>query len=173
MAIRPANLSDIPTMLEIYRPFVENTTVSFEYTVPTQAEFIQRFRAHRGMPWLVWEENRQVLGYAYAGLPWSRAAYRWCAESSVYLAPQAQGRGIGRQLMTTLEEDLARLGYRRLYAVVTGENQASIAFHQALGFVPRAEFPQCGWKFGRWLSVVWLEKTLASGGCPQAFPQTW
>lgn len=75
--------------------------------------------------------------------------------------------------MTTLEEELSSLGYRRLYAVVTGENQASIAFHQALGFVPRAEFPQCGWKFGRWLSVVWLEKTLASGGCPQAFPQTW
>lgn len=99
MSIRPATAADLPEMREIYRPFVERTAVSFEYQVPTPEEFSLRFTQHIAQfPWLVWEEQGRVLGYAYAGAPWERAAYRWCAESSVYLAPEARGRGVGKAL---------------------------------------------------------------------------
>lgn len=174
MSIRAATMADLPRMLEIYRPFVEATTVSFEYTVPTLDVFTRRFLDHVAQfPWLVWEEEGQVLGYAYAGRIWERAAYSWCAESSIYLAPQARGRGVGRALYTRLEELLQRQGYRVLYAVITEENQNSIAFHRALGYTHRAFFPGCGHKHGRWLGVVWLEKQLLPWGNRKCFPQPW
>lgn len=168
-----ATEADLPAMLEIYRPYVENTTVSFEYTPPTPAEFARRFQAHRDFPWLVWRENGRVLGYAYAGRVWERAAYRWCAESSVYLAPEARRRGIGRGLVEALEQALRELGYRLLYAVITEENRDSIAFHEALGYVHRGTFPRCGWKFGRWLGVCWMEKRLLPADTPADFPKPW
>lgn len=136
MSIRLATAADLPEMQEIYRPFVERTAVSFEYQVPTPEEFFLRFTQHIAQfPWLVWEEQGRVLGYAYAGAPWERAAYRWCAESSVYLAPEARGRGVGKALYQALEDILRRQGYRTLYALVTTDNEASIGFHEAIGFV--------------------------------------
>ena len=170
--IRFAVEADLEEMLEIYRPFVEQTAVSFEYTLPSLEAFRQRFREHVAQfPWLVWQEGERVLGYAYAGAPWERAAYRWCAESSVYLAPQARGRGVGRALYARLEELLTAQGYRVVYALVTTANAPSIAFHEALGFCRRAEFPDCGYKLGQWHGVVWLEKRLAPLGNPSSFPR--
>ncbi len=93
MSIRPATAADLPEMREIYRPFVERTAVSFEYQVPTPEEFSLRFTQHIAQfPWLVWEEQGRVLGYAYAGAPWERAAYRWCAES-LSIWPRRPGEG--------------------------------------------------------------------------------
>lgn len=104
--IRFATEADIPAILDIYGPYVLNTAVSFEYTVPTLEEFTQRFReTTKQFPWLVWEESGKVLGYAYGSLPFGRAAYRWVCASSIYLAPQAQGKGIGRKLYSVLEAD--------------------------------------------------------------------
>lgn len=172
MPIRAVKMEDVSQMLEIYRPFVENTPVSFEYVTPTVEEFSLRVEEHtRRFPWLVWEESGQVLGYAYAGQVWERAAYRWGAECSVYLAPQARGRGLGRALYEALEKILGELGYLVLYAVITLENRDSIAFHRAMGFVPRAEFPRCGYKFGRWYGVCWMEKRL--NGRPEEAPRPW
>ena len=109
--IRFARPSDIPAILDIYGPYVLNTAISFEYTVPGLEEFTQRFREiTRQFPWLVWEEDGEILGYAYGSLPFGRAAYRWCAASSIYLAPNAQGRGIGRKLYTALETLLRKQG---------------------------------------------------------------
>lgn len=174
MSIRIANESDIPAMLEIYRPYVENTTYSFEYDLPCRRSFTQRFYEHtEQFPWLVWEEEGRVLGYAYAGAPWERAAYRWCAEVSIYLSPQVQGRGIGRALYARLEEILARQGYRLVYALITSENQGSLEFHKKAGYAFRAEFPRCGYKMGKWLGVVWMEKQLAEPGIPTEFPKNW
>ena len=174
MSIRPAKVEDLPQMLEIYRPFVEHTAVSFEYQVPSPENFLQRFRNHVAQfPWLVWEEKGRVFGYAYAGAPWEREAYRWCAESSIYLAPEAQGRGIGKTLYQALEEILLRQGYAVLYALVTTENESSLAFHQAMGFRRRAVFPDCGYKFGRWHGGIWLEKRLSDLELPSAFPCAW
>ncbi len=161
MSVRLAKKEDLPRILSIYAPYITDTTVSFEYTVPTPEEFEKRFCAITAQfPWLVWEEDGEVLGYAYGSAPFDRAAYGWCVESSIYLAPEAKGRGIGRQLQTVLEEILKLQGYRILYALITSENTASLAFHKAVGFSPCAEFKSCGFKFGRQHSVIWLQKTL-------------
>lgn len=163
MSIRIATEADLPRLLAIYGPYVENTTVSFEYEVPTLDAFLTRFRKiTEQFPWLVWEEDGTVLGYAYACAPFDRAAYQWCAEPSIYLMPEAQGKGVGKQLYEALEEILTAQGYRLSYAIITSENEASLAFHRAMGYREAAHFPGCGYKFGRWLGVTWMEKPLCS-----------
>ena len=172
--IRLARESDIPAILDIYAPYVLDTAYSFEYTVPTVEEFTARFRHHTHYcPWLVWEEEGKVTGYAYGAPAFERAAYRWCGEVSIYLAPSAQGRGIGKKMYQVLEKLLAHQGYRVLYAIVTSENAPSIAFHEALGYRQRAVFPDCGYKFGRWVGTVWLEKRLDLGEDPTEMPDNW
>ena len=170
--IRFAGQSDIPAILEIYGPYVRNTAVSFEYTVPSLEEFTQRFREiTRQFPWLVWEENGKILGYAYGSLPFSRAAYRWCAASSIYLEPASQGRGIGRALYAALEDLLRRQGYRKTYAIITSDNPGSLEFHRKTGFQFVAELPECGFKFGNFYGVIWMEKGLNPEELPQDFPK--
>ena len=171
MSIRIANENDILPMLEIYRPFVEQTAISFEYETPTAAAFLQRFREiTKQFPWLVWEEAGCVLGYAYAAAPFERAAFSWCAEPSIYLAPQARGKGIGRRLYAALEDALHRQGYQVLYAIITSDNEPSIAFHEALGYQFLAQFPSCGFKNGNWHGVTWMEKRLAFVEMPTDMP---
>ncbi len=172
--IRFATEGDIPQILDVYSPYIMNTTASFEYTVPSLEEFTARFRTVTNQfPWLVWEEDGQILGYAYGSAPFERAAYRWSAEASVYLRREAQGRGIGKKLYALLEELLKRQGYAVIYAIVTSENTASRRFHEALGYRTVAELPGCGFKFGRELGIVWLEKRLFSGEIPSAAPAAW
>ena len=172
--IRNAAEADVPAILAIYAPYVKTSTATFEYEVPGDAEFLQRFRDITAQfPWLVWEENGQILGYVYASRPYARAAYSWCAEPSVYLLPQAQGRGIGTALYRVMEECLRLQGYQLLYALVTSENLTSLAFHQRLGYITRASFPDCAWKFGRSLGVNWMEKRLTPVDSPSIFPIPW
>lgn len=174
MTIRDARRSDVPAMLAIYAPFVEHTAVSFEYDVPTEAEFARRLEEHQAaFPWLVCEENGRVMGYAYAGRAFERAAYGWNAEISCYLAPELRGRGVGRRLYARIEEILTRLGYYKLFAVVTSANAPSVAFHRALGFRDAACFRNVGYKQGGWYDVLWLEKTLCDRPEPQRLPQNY
>ena len=172
--LRIATPADIPAMLEIYGPYVLNSTATFEYTVPTQEEFTRRFTTITAQyPWLVWEEEGTILGYAYASAPYTRAAYSWCAEPSIYLRPDAKGRRICTKLYTALEAILTRQGYQVLYALVTEENRESIAFHEKFSYEKRAFFPDCGWKFNRWLGVFWMAKRLKSVEIPMDFPTPW
>ena len=172
--IRIALETDIPAMLAIYAPFVETTTVSFEYEVPTEEVFLQRFRnINAQFPWLVWEEDGRVLGYAYAAKPFERAGYSWCAEPSIYLHGDARGRGIGKALYAALEAILSEQGYCVLYSLITSENLPSIRFHEKCGYTTAAVFPDCGRKFGRWLGLYWMEKRLKIGENPSAFPVSW
>ncbi len=172
--IRIATVQDIPAMLAIYGPYIQNTAYSFEYTVPTEVEFTKRFLCYTAqMPWLVWEENGAVLGYAYGSLPFDRAAYQWCGEVSIYLAPETQGRGIGRKLYAVLEDIMWSQGYRVLYSLITTENTGSLAFHEKLGYRKFAEFPNCGFKFGRWLGIIWMEKRSNSVDSPIIPPVPW
>ena len=172
--IRIATEADVPEMLAIYAPYILNTTYTFEYTVPTQEEFLARFRSITArFPWLVWEEEGKILGYAYGSAPFERAAYSWCAEDSVYLLPEAQGRGIGKILCKTLEEILAFQGYTKIFAIITSENTPSLAFHRQLGYNFVAEMENCGYKFGRWLSVTWMDKPLNFVASPSNFPTPW
>ena len=169
--IRFATEADIPAILDIYGPYVLNTAISFEYSVPTSEEFTERFHGITAQfPWLVWEEDGRVLGYAYASYPFSRAAYRWVASASIYLAPAVQGKGIGRKLYAALEKLLTLQGYRKLYALITSDNPGSVRFHEALGYRFLAEFSDSGIKFQKLYSVVWMEKTLNSEGIPNNFP---
>ena len=172
--IRPAAEKDLPEILEIYAPYVENTTVSFEYDVPCLKTFTRRFYTYTTQfPRLVWEEEGRILGYAYASAPFERAAFRWCAEPSVYLRPEARGLGIGAKLYTVLEAILEQQGYRVLYALITGENAASIRFHEKMGYRRVGFLPDCGYKQGRWCSLVWMEKSLKIVESPSGFPKPW
>lgn len=171
--IRLATQADVPQILDVYSPYVLNTATTFEYVVPALEEFTERFRSITAQfPWLVWEEAGEILGYAYGSLPFGRAAYGWVAASSIYLAPSVQGRGIGKKLYAPLESLLAEQGYRKLYAIITSDNPGSLDFHKKQGFRFLAEFPDCGIKFSKLYSVVWMEKSLNTGEIPQDFPKS-
>ena len=140
--IRPAGINDIKSILEIYRPYVENTVYTFEYEVPIYEEFIKRFEEHVNFcPWLVYECDGEVLGYAYGGKAFSRAAYQWCAEVSIYLKEDVQKRGIGSKLYAVLENIMELQGYKIFYAIITSSNLSSIKFHGKLGYMTIAVFP--------------------------------
>ena len=172
--IRIATEADVPQILAIYAPYIENTTVTFEYNVPTQEAFLERFRKITAQfPWLVWEEDGKILGYAYGSAPFERDAYRWCAEDSVYLLPEARGRGIGTALCTALEKILLYQGYRRIYALITADNRDSVAFHKKQGYTLRGDFPDAGFKFGRWIGVIWMDKAFDFVDLPSNFPNPW
>ncbi len=174
MSIRTATEADVPAMLSIYDEFVRHTAVSFEYETPSREEFTLRLREHIAVyPWLVYEEKGTVLGYAYAGRAFERAAYAWNAEISCYLAASARRRGIGRQLYGKIEEILRNMGVRKVFAVVTSANMPSVAFHHALGYRDTARFSDVGFKHGAWYDVLWLEKQLCPLGAPEAFPTSW
>ena len=173
--IRFAAAKDGAELLEIYAPYVTGTTVSFEYEVPAVEEFRRRVEETSARyPYLVWEEDGALLGYAYAHPYAARPAYQWSAELTVYLRQGVSRRGLGSQLYGALMELLRLQGVRNVYGCVTAENTASVAFHHALGFREAGRFSQVGYKLGRWLDVLWLEKAIASGGEPQplvSFPQ--
>ena len=172
--LRIATEKDIPEILDIYAPYVLNSTATFEYDVPCRKEFLQRFFTITAQfPWLVWEEEGRILGYAYASAPFERAAFRWCAEPSVYLRPEAQGRDIARKLYTALEWILEKQGYQVLYALITDENHPSLRFHEKMGYRQMVRFPDCGFKFDRWLGLIWMEKRLKIVHSPSAFPKPW
>ena len=172
--IRIATEADVPQILAIYAPYITETTITFEYRVPSEAEFLARFRKLTAQfPWLVWEENGQILGYVYGSAPFERDAYRWCAEDSVYLLPEARGHGIGTKLCTALEKILIYQGYRRIYALITAENRSSVTFHEKLGFRLRGDFPEAGFKFGRWIGVFWMDKAFDFVDLPSNFPTPW
>ena len=172
--IRAACAADVPAILEIYAPYVLKSTATFEYDVPCRREFAQRFETITArFPWLVWEEAGQILGYAYASPPFQRAAYPWCAEATVYPLPQARGKGIAEALYTVLEAILKMQGYQVVYALICGENSPSLRFHEKMGYRVCGKFPGCGFKFGRWLDLIWMEKRLDVVKSPSAFPTPW
>ena len=171
MSVRLATVQDVPRILEIYAPYVKNTVISFEYDVPTIEEFTQRFlEITAQFPWLVWEENGTVLGYAYGSRPFERTAYQWSAEASIYLCPEACGKGIGKMLYTALEQLLQRQGYRKVYAIITSDNGPSVAFHRAVGYRHTATMPDCSYKFGKWHGIIWMEKELNTWPSPPRDP---
>ena len=138
-----------------------------------QIEFPASWDAAQAANIPVYEENGAVLGYAYAGRAFERAAYAWNAEISCYLAESARRRGIGRQLYAQIEGILRNMGVRKVFAVVTSANAPSVAFHHALGYRDTARFSDVGFKHGAWYDVLWLEKQLCPLGAPEAFPTPW
>lgn len=169
--IRLAREEDVPGILEIYRPYIENTTITFEYEVPSAGAFFRRFQEITARcPWLVAEEDGVLLGYAYADRAFVRAAYSWAADLSVYLREKDRGRGLGRMFYTLLEQMIARQGYQVVYGLVTSDNEPSRRFHQAMDYRETALLPDCGYKLGKWLGVYWYEKRLCPPIPPGAMP---
>ena len=164
--IRPSRDDDLPAITAVYAHHVLHGTGTFETTPPGEADMAAR-RADvlsKGLPWLVAEEDGEVLGFAYCNWFKPRPAYRFSAEDSIYLAPQAHGRGLGRELLTALAAQAEARGVRKLIAVIgDSANAGSVGVHRSCGFTPVGVLRSCGWKFGRWLDVVLMEKVLGAG----------
>ncbi len=168
MTIRYAKPEDAGSLLEIYAWYVEHTAITFEYDVPSEAEFRNRItETLKRYPWLVLEEEGKILGYAYAGVFKARAAYSRSCEMTIYLDRSAAGRGFGRKLYEALEKELKDRGFLNLYACVgvpITEDEYLTAnseqFHAHLGYVTVGRFHQCGYKFNRWYDMIWMEKMI-------------
>ncbi|WP_298565434.1 GNAT family N-acetyltransferase [uncultured Phascolarctobacterium sp.] len=167
--IRFATPADSAGILEIYAPYILETTISFEYEPPGLAEFTARIqKISSKYPYLVYERNGKILGFAYGSAYQERMAYLYDADLSIYLAPEAQNSGIGRKLYHCLLYLLQKQGFYNVYACITAENQRSIDFHKALGFRDLGPHPKAGYKFNRWLDIVWMDKQLSQpAGNPQ------
>ena len=173
LVIRGVRASDAAACLAIYRPHVTDTAVSFEYEAPSADEFRARIeQITKRYPWFVGELDGRVVGYAYATEFRSRAAYRWCCETTVYVAAELHGRGIARALYERLLCELTELGHAEALAVITLPNEASVAFHERLGFRPAGRIERCGWKHGRWHAIGFWQRRL-NGADPQCAPAAW
>lgn len=170
IVLRTADPTDAAALLEIYAPYVLDTAITFEYDVPSEAEFAARIaRTLQRYPYLVAELDGTAIGYAYTGAFHPRAAYDRAAETSIYLRGDCRGHGLGRRLYTALETISLAQNVQNLYACIGWPDEedahltrASAAFHERLGYTLVGEFHRCGYKFGTWYSMVWMEKLLGA-----------
>ena len=175
MLIRMATVQDAAELLEIYRPYVEETSITFETEVPTEVEFAERIAEILSrFPYLVAEEDGRLLGYAYAHPFHQRAAYGWTVESSVYVRKDVRHGHIGTLLYEKLLSMLRAQGVRNVCAVITVPNAPSMAFHKKLGFEIGGVLPDFGYKLGRWHGVSYLYRSLGGGAeAPAPLKSVW
>lgn len=163
--IRSATGGDAERIAQIYEPYVRDTPASFELEPPRAEEMLGRIAAGAGTyPWLVAEKDSTVVGYAYAGQFRSRAAYRWSAEVSAYIATEHRARGAGRALMNQLLDELRAADFANAFAGVTLPNPGSVRLFESLSFEPVGVFRNVGYKFGRWHDVGWWQLPLREFG---------
>lgn len=168
MKVRVAKIEDAAELLEIYRPYVEKTAISFEYEVPSLNEFKERIeRTLKKYPYILAEKDSEILGYAYAGPFVGRAAYGWGIETTIYIKEDKRKMGTGRRLYEALEKILREQNILNMNACIGHTdiedeylNNNSIQFHSHLGFKMVGKFHNCGYKFGRWYNMVWMEKII-------------
>ena len=166
--IRNADLRDAEACRQIFDHYLKTTAVHFSASAPPQDEYVRHMQqVMERYPWFAAEEDGAVKGFAYAGPFLDRPPYAWSCEITIYVAPDAVGTGIGRMLFEKLEESLRRMGIVNLYAYIAvpdGEDEYltmnSADFHAHMGFRKNADFQRCGRKFGRWYSVIWMEKQI-------------
>ena len=172
VSVREASVEDAAELLEIYRPYVEHTDVSFEYVTPSVQEFASRI-AHtlQRYPYLVAQnEDGELLGYAYASAFKSREAYDWSVELSVYVKDGVQRQGVGRLLYTELEKIIYAQNVYNLCACIAYPYPDSEKFHERMGFQTVAHFHHSGFKSGHWVDMIWMEKALREhDGAPEPF----
>lgn len=172
--IRSATCEDAKELLRIYDYYVRETAITFEYVTPSLEEFQGRIKGTiEKFPYLVVEEKEsdtesgRTLGYAYASAFHVREAYKWCVEMSIYLDKDSHGRGLGRMLYEELEKQLWEMGYLNLNACISFPDKedeyltlGSVKFHEKMGYSMVGEFHKCGFKFGIWYNMVWMEKLI-------------
>ena len=172
VTVRDAAMKDAEAILKIYDYYVKHTAITFEYQPPSIQEFQKRMEATMARyPYLVVEKDGVLQGYAYAGPFVGRAAYDWSCEMTVYLDHAARRCGMGRKIYDALEAKLKEMGICNLYACIgypeTEDEyltRNSAAFHSRMGFTEVGRFHKCGYKFGRWYDMVWMEKVIGSHG---------
>ncbi len=172
LTIREASVKDAAELLEIYRPYVEHTNVSFEYETPSVEEFAGRI-AHtlERYPYLVAQNDEgEILGYAYASAFKSREAYDWSVELSIYVKDNVHRQGVGRQLYEELEKILCKQNVCNLCACIAYPYPDSEKFHEKMGYKTVAHFHKSGFKAGKWVDMIWMEKALRDlDEAPQEF----
>lgn len=176
IVLREVTEDDAAALLEIYRPYVLETNITFEYEVPSEEEFQQRIRhTLENYPYLAAEADGRIVGYAYASAFKSRRAYDWSVETSIYIAGDCHGQGIGAMLYSRLEQLLAKQNICNLCACIAYPNPPSIAFHEKFGYRTVAHFTNSGYKAGEWVDMIWMEKHLSNHPIPPLpfipFPQ--
>lgn len=163
--IRDVLPEDAERIQEIYSPYVADTTISFEITVPDKSEMQIRIEKtlSNGFPYIVAEnENGTVVGYAYADRFGEREAYRYSFTISIYLDMKVQSRGIGQKLYDELEKRMKKMGIVQVVSAITGKNEKSLKFHEKNGFIKIGHFPNIGYKMGEWHDIIWMNKTIKS-----------
>ncbi|SHI67455.1 GNAT family N-acetyltransferase [Desulfosporosinus lacus] len=168
LTIRLATEADAREILEIYAPYVKNTAISFEYDIPSLEEFAERINnTLKKYPYIVALDSNRIIGYAYVSAFKERVAYDWAVETTVYMSQDCQGKGLGKKLYLALEEILKRQNILNLNACIayaSTENaylsNASTYFHERLGYKKVAHFTKCGYKFGNWYDMIWMEKII-------------
>lgn len=170
-AMRFVTLADAGELAGIYAPYVRDTVVTLELEPPTADEFAGRIEATvPAYPYLAWCEGGRIVGYAYAAAFNARPGYRFSVTASVYLRPEAAGRGLGRRLYGALFALLERQGYRNAYALITLPNDRSVRLHERFGFATVGVYHGCGYKLGQWVDVACMEKRFAAAGGAPAEP---
>jgi L-amino acid N-acyltransferase YncA len=171
--IRPATVEDASAIAQIYAPYVADTPISFETEVVSAAQVAERMQAFDGLyPWFVAAEaGDTVIGYAYATQFRARAAYRFAVETSVYLEPSAQGRGLGTSLYRTLLDHLVKQGFTQAIAGISLPNEASVRLHERVGFRLVGVYKDIGYKLGRWHDVGRYQCPLVPAVIPPREPQ--
>jgi L-amino acid N-acyltransferase YncA len=169
--VRPASAQDGAACLAIYRPYVQNTAISWEIEVPTVDEMAARIEGLRAThEWLVLERDEQIIGFAY-GQPLKRlAAFQWSVETGVYVDIDHHRAGGGRELYTQLLRRLAERGYRQVFAGITQPNEASNGFHRSFGFQDAGRYRRVAWKHDSWHDVAWMQLDLRGSGGPDEPP---
>lgn len=176
VSIRFARSTDAPALQAIYAPYVAHTAITFEYEAPSAAVFAQRMeQIQRAYPYLVAEYDGTCCAYAYAAAFKERSAYDWAVETSIYIAAKQRGMGIGKRLYEALEDVLRLQGVTNLNACIAAPaasqdpylSDASIRFHERMGYRLIGTFHQCGYKFERWYDMVWMEKHIMPHQTPQ------
>ena len=165
LVIRTARENDAAALLDIYEPYVRTTMVTFEVDVPTVEDFAGRIKKTLAQyPYLVAELDGEIVGYAYASRFRTRAAYDWSAETSVYVRMGLHRGGIGSALYHALEDGLRKIGIVNLVACITYPNPESVSFHDKFGYRRVGVMEKIGYKAGKWLDVIWMQKTIGEFG---------
>lgn len=181
MIIRIATVNDAEKLLKLYTPYVKQTAITFEYDVPSVEEFAERIKnVLKKYPYLVAEQNGELLGYAYVSSFKARAAYAWSVETSIYVEQNKKNTGIGGKLHQALENILKEQGILNMNACIACPKKEdeyltknSIEFHTHLGYRMVGEFYECGYKFDRWYNMVWMEKHIGDHHPGQTAPKTF
>ncbi len=167
--IRYAHFGDASAIAAIYAHYVHKTAITFVNEAPVTADFVARISDPR-YPFLVAEKNGRVVGFIYASMFRTKAAYRWDVELSIYLAHGIEGEGIGSELMEECLQILIRQGYLNAYSCITMPNDRSVALHKKFGFEELGRFPRSGYKHGKWHDVIWMGRPLAELSDDQGDP---